>query len=337
MKIITIEEHFSSASIREKIKQASQGGPDGNTIEGKAIQTLINHYLPTNDDIDDVGTRRIEFMDKSGVDMQVISYGSGSPQSISDAATAIQLCEEANNELAALIGKNPTRFAGFATLPVADPNAAALELERTVKHFGFKGVMLAGTHHGHFFDENVYLPIFSKAAELNVPVYMHPGIVNNDVANHYYRNESWPLLVNGIFPASGYGWHMDSGIHVVRMILSGIFDKLPNLQIISGHWGEFVPFFLTRLDSELSRVSSHLKKSIGDYYKNNIYITPSGIFDEPQLKFAIEVLGADRIIYSGDYPYIIDNNTGSFLENSSISLEDKEKIAHLNVEKLLKL
>ncbi|TCC97329.1 amidohydrolase [Pedobacter frigidisoli] len=337
MKIITIEEHFSSAKITEKIKQFRLKNSGGIGSENKGIQTLFNHYLPTNDDIEDVGIRRIDFMDKSGVDMQVISYGGGSPQSLPDPALAIELCREANDELHELIGKNPTRFAGFATLPVADPAAAANELERAVKELGFKGAMLAGTFQGKFFDADIFYPIFAKAAELDVPIYMHPGLIDKNIADYYFKDDRWPELVNSIFPATGYGWHMDSGIHVMRMILSGIFDKLPDLKLISGHWGEFVPFFLSRIDSEISTVATNLQHPFSFYYKNNIYITPSGIFDEAQLGFAITVMGADHIIHSGDYPYLIDNDTRNFLEKAPISDKYKAKIGHLNIEKLLRL
>lgn len=335
MKIITIEEHFSSAKVSEKMKQFQPKNADAE--KDKDVQELIKHYLPTNDDIEDVGARRLKFMDESGIDMQVISYGSGSPQGISDPKIAVELCREANDELAHLIKQNPTRFAGFATLPVADPIAAAAELERAIKVLGFKGALLAGTFQGKFFDELEFFPIFEKAAKLNVPVYLHPGIIDKGVAEHYFKNEKWPKLVNGVFPAAGFGWHMDSGIHVLRMILSGVFDKLPNLKLISGHWGEFVPFFLERLDETLYPEMTHLKRNISEYYKENVYITPSGIFSELQLQFAIAQMGADHIIYAGDYPYLIKKETGDFLKNASISEEDKAKIGHLNVEKLLNL
>ncbi|OIV42606.1 amidohydrolase family protein [Flavobacterium johnsoniae] len=335
MKIITIEEHFSSPKISEKMKQFQPKNSDAE--KDKDVKALIKHYLPTNEDIEDVGARRLKFMDESGIDMQVISYGSGSPQGIADPKMAIELCAEANDELACLIKQNPTRFAGFATLPVADPVAAAAELERAVKDLGFKGALLAGTFQDKFFDDSVFFPIFEKAAHLNVPIYLHPGIIDKKVADYYFKNENWPNLVNGIFPTSGFGWHMDSGIHVLRMILSGIFDKLPNLKLISGHWGEFVPFFLERMDEELGAAASHLKRKISEYYKENVYITPSGIFSETQLQFAIAQVGADHIIYSGDYPYLMKKETGDFLKNASISEEDKAKIGHLNVEKLLNL
>ncbi|MEP6928755.1 MAG: amidohydrolase family protein [Flavobacterium sp.] len=348
MKIITIEEHFNSRNVREKMKQYQSNVLDAG--KAKDMHEMIRHFLPTDDnierilknissddDIEDVGERRIKFMDESGIDMQVISYAGGSPQEIADPVAAVALCKEANDELAGYISQNPTRFAGFAALPLADPISAANELERAVKNLNFKGALLAGTFQGKFFDDAEFFPIFEKAAELNVPIYMHPGIIDKGVADHYFRNENWSKLVNGVFPSAGFGWHMDSGIHILRLILSGVFDKLPNLKLISGHWGEFVPSFLERLDETLYPEITNLKRKISEYYKEHVYITPSGIFSETQLQFAIAQMGADHIIYSGDYPYLINKNTGNFLKNASISEEDKEKIGHLNVEKLLNL
>jgi uncharacterized protein len=138
------------------------------------------------------------------------------------------------------------------------------------------------------------------------------------------------------FASAGYGWHIDSGIAMLRLIASGIFDKLPDLKLISGHRGELVPFFFNRLDDQLGKTLK-LGRKISDYYKSNIYITPSGLFSEAQLKYVIDELGADKIIYSGDFPFLIDNDTRKFLETASISEEDKKKIAYKNAEKLLSL
>lgn len=210
------------------------------------------------------------------------------------------------------------------------------ELNRAVKELGFKGAMLSGTFNGRFFDEPEFLPIFSKAQELNVPLYMHPAIISKSIIEHYYKSDNWSSVASAMFASAGYGWHLDSGIAIVRLIASGIFDKLPGLQLISGHWGELVPFYLNRLDDQLSKTLK-LNRKISDYYKSNIYVTPSGLFSEAQLQFVISEVGADRIIYSGDYPFLIDKNTKGFLETASISKEDKEKIAYRNAEKLLKL
>ena len=335
-KIITIEEHFVLKSISQKVAAFNikqNGGMAPNDTVQKELTAI---GLPTPDDIEDVGERRIKFMDEAGIDMQVLSYGPGSPQNITDKTLAVELCREANNELAHLIKLHPARFAGFAILPVADPKSAAEELNRAMKESGLKGAMLSGTFNGRFFDEPEFLPIFSKAQELNVPLYMHPAIIPKSIAAHYYQSSNWSAVTGAMFASAGYGWHVDSGIAIVRLIVSGIFDKLPGLKLISGHWGELVPFFLNRLDDQLGKTLK-LDRKTSDYYKSNIYITPSGLFSEAQLKYVIEELGADKIIYSGDYPFLIDKGTRQFLERASISREDKEKIGYKNAEKLLSL
>lgn len=334
-KIITIEEHFILKDVSQKVA-AFNIKENGGVVPNDVVQKELMKIGPNNDDIEDVGERRIKFMNESGIDMQVLSYGAGSPQNITDKTLAIELCQEANNELANLIKRHPARFAGFALLPVADPIAAAEELNRAVKDLGLKGAMLSGTFNGRFFDEPEFLPIFSKAQELNVPVYMHPGFISKNIAAHYYQTNNWPAVAGAMFAAAGYGWHLDSGIAIVRLIASGIFDKLPDLKLISGHWGELVPFFLNRLDDQLSKTLK-LDRKISGYYKSNVDITPSGLFSNAQLKYVIEELGADKIIYSGDYPYLIDKNTRLFLETAPISQEAKEKIGYKNAEKLLDL
>ena len=334
-RIITIEEHFVLKDISQKVAAFNikqNGGMSPNDAVQKELMAIV---LPAND-IEDVGERRIQFMDESGIDMQMLSYGAGSPQNITDKALAIELCQQSNNELAHLIKLHPTRFSGFAILPVTDPTAAAEELNRSVKELGLKGAMLSGTFNSRFFDEAEFLPIFSKAQELNVPLYMHPAIIQKDIAAHYYHSNNWPAVAGAMFASAGYGWHVDSGIAIVRLIVSGIFDKLPGLKLISGHWGELVPFFLNRLDDQLGKTLK-LGRKISDYYKSNMYITPSGLFSEAQLKYVIEELGSDKIIYSGDYPFLINKETRQFLERVSISEEDKEKIAYKNAENLLSL
>ena len=335
-KIITIEEHFVLKNISRKVTAFNIKQNGGVVPNDKVHKELMAIGLPTLDDIEDVGDRRIKFMDEAGIDMQVLSYGPGSPQNITDKTLAVELCQEANNELAHLIKLHPARFAGFAILPVADPTSAAEELNRAVKKLGLKGAMLSGTFNGRFFDEPEFQPIFSKAQELKVPLYMHPGIIQKDIAEHYYHSDNWPPVAGAMFASAGYGWHLDSGIAIVRLIASGIFDKLPSLKLISGHWGELVPFFLNRLDDQLGKTLK-LGRKISDYYKSNIYITPSGLFSEAQLKYVIDELGADKIIYSGDYPFLIDKNTRRFIEAASVSREDKEKIGYKNADKLLRL
>ncbi|MDW8848645.1 amidohydrolase family protein [Flavobacterium sp. MMLR14_040] len=335
-KIITTEEHFVLQEISRKVLTFNSSKSTSNLSSIQVQKELMSIVMPNTDAIEDVAELRIKFMDDSGIDMQILSYGAGSPQNITDKILALDLCKQANNELARLIKIHPTRFSGLAVLPMADSIAASEELERSVNLLGLKGAMLSGTYNGRFLDHPEFLPVFYKAQDLNIPLYMHPAPISENIASSYYQSDQWPAIAGAMFAGAGYGWHLDSGIGIIRLIISGIFDKLPALKLISGHWGEMVPFYLNRLDDQLGKTLK-LNRNISEYYKRNIYITPSGLFSEAQLQFAISQVGSDQILYSGDYPFLIDKNTRSFLENASISNEDKEKIGYKNAESLFHL
>jgi predicted TIM-barrel fold metal-dependent hydrolase len=335
-KIITTEEHFALKEISQKVFEFNTSKSTFNASSNQVQKELMSIALPNTNVIEDVAAVRIKFMDDSGIDMQILSYGPGSPQNITDKILALDLCKQANNELAQLIKIHPTRFSGLAVLPMADPIAASKELERSVNVLGLKGTMLSGTYNGRFFDHPEFLPVFYKVQELNIPLYMHPAPISENIASSYYQSDQWPAIAGAMFAGAGYGWHLDSGIGIIRLIISGIFEKLPALKLISGHWGEMVLFYLNRLDDQLGKTLK-LDRKISEYYKSNIYITPSGLFSEAQLQFAISELGSDHILYSGDYPFLIDKNTRGFLENASISIEDKEKIGYKNAESLFDL
>lgn len=333
MKIITIEEHYVSARVNEQLFALQEKEGAKNDLPIGANKSKLD--LAFRAEIEDVAAGRIKFMDENGISMQIVSYDSNGPQGLSP-ELAIPLCQQANDDLAAAVRINPTRFAGFATLPMADPQAAAIELERAV-HQGLVGAMLTGTLNGQFFEDSFFFPVFAKAAELDVPIYMHPSVIAASVSDYYYTSNEWNKLIAMVFAGAGYGWHIDAGIHVVRMILSGIFDKLPNLKLISGHWGEFVPYYLERLDAIFDLTPITLKRKVSEYYKENVYITPSGMFTVPQLQLAIAEVGADHILYSCDYPHNKATDARSFLQSAPISNEDKEKIAYRNAEKLFKV
>lgn len=335
-RVITLEEHFILPDIARQILAELTKENDGKSPISETQRDLMRIVLPTNDDIADVGERRLRFMDEAGVDMQVLSYGAPSPQNLRDTAVAIRLCRAANDELARLIARHPTRFAGFAVLPATAPEAAADELERAVRRLGMKGAMLSGTCNGRFFDAPEFRVIFARAAKLGVPIYLHPATVSPEVARYYYADPRWSGVASAMFATAGYGWHVDSGIGILRLIFSGIFEELPDLQIISGHWGELVPFYLNRLDDQQNK-TLNLPCKISDYFRTNIYITPSGFFSEAQLKYAVETVGVDRILYSADYPFLIDRDTRGFLERAPISSTDKNRIGYENAERLLKL
>ncbi|GKT03838.1 hypothetical protein OKN36_13740 [Furfurilactobacillus sp. OKN36] len=233
MKLITVEEHFESATVTAAIQAAN-----GTTGAVPTMSPEMRHYmqteLPSPALMQDVTSERLAYMDQHGIDMQLLSYGNSSPQNLAP-DVAIPLCKLANDELASVIAANPIRFAGLAVLPVCDPTAAAAELHYAVTKLGLKGVLLKGNYDNRFFDDPFFLPIFQAASDLDVPVYFHPSFIPASVTHHYYENDNWSDLTTGILSSAGFGWHMDVGIQVMRMIVSGLFDKFPNLKLVSGH------------------------------------------------------------------------------------------------------
>lgn len=330
MRIITLEEHFTAQEIIDENNRFRRAQEPSDPELAKFYQSMVL----IGESLTDIEKLRLPFMDRNKIDMQVLSYTSPVADTV-PAAEAVRICRRANDILAARIEEYPGRFAGFATLPFADPNAAADELERCVREYHFCGALVAGQFQGHFYDEAAFFPIFARAAELDVPIHFHPAPVNPKIQSYYFTSESWSSVMAGQFASAGFGWHMDVGIHVVRMILSGIFDKLPNLKFISGHWGELIPAFLERMDSIMTRKFTGLQKNISEYYKEHVYVTPSGIFSKTQLEYMVKLMGAEHILYAVDYPYINSDGAYEFLAGSNLTQDEKELIAHGNAERLL--
>ncbi|HTB13610.1 MAG TPA: amidohydrolase family protein [Bryobacteraceae bacterium] len=341
MKIICLEEHTVDADIARasSTAQTSEAGymaDWGSRVEDKpaAFTDGRPHLVSPKEAVAaarEVGAGRIAAMDQHGIDMQVVSYAS--PSQLAPGSQAVELTRAANDRLAASVHANPKRFAAFATLPWQDPEAAAAELERTVKKLGMVGTLLLGRPGQTFLDDARYEPVLAKLSELNVPIYLHPGFPLPQVREPYYGGLD--KEAGARLSMFGWGWHNEAGIQVIRMILSGKFEQYPDLQVISGHWGEMVPFYLQRMDDTIPREATRLSRSITETYKAHVYVTPSGMLNLPHFEFTYKVLGADRILYSIDYPYLTLTGARDFLENLSISERDKEKIAHGNAEALL--
>ena len=336
MRIITLEEHFADEQLM-RASQAFQPPPTQAQIELQEAFKLATTKLDvTIEELFDVEKYRLPFMDKNRITMQVLSYTAQMGDFV-PAEESVKLCRQSNDILAEVVAKHPKRFAAFAILPMADPEAAAAELERTVKEYNFCGPLLAGQFKGRFYNEAEFFPIFAKAAELDVPVHFHPANVKWDIQSYYYQSDNYSKAIGAVFGGYGFGWHVDVGIHVLRMIFSGIFDKLPTLKIISGHWGETVPAFLDRFDMAFRREVTGLKKNISDYYRANVYLTPSGILSVDQLEYLVKVMGADHILHAVDYPYIKPKGIYEFIADSRLTDEQKELIAHGNAERILHL
>jgi uncharacterized protein len=282
--------------------------------------------------LDDLGEQRLALMDESGVDVQVLSVTTPALHNL-EPEESVTLARRTNDLVAATIAKYRTRFQGFATLPTAAPKEAAAELERAVTRLGLVGTMLCGRTREKNLDHPDFLPLLQTATRLGVPLFVHPQIPQRAVREVYYSGFS--DLIDTAFATFALGWHYEAGIQFVRLILAGVFDKYPDLQIILGHWGEVVLFYLERL-KVLGRVA-HLQRPIADYIRQNLYVTPSGMWSQPYLQRTLELVGPERILFSTDYPYQYrPGGPGrSFIEEAVLSPEQKELFAHGNWERLI--
>lgn len=322
MKIITLEEHFWDPDIRRTL---GGGGLEAPLPQGTS-------YIAPPEVEEDIDAGRIADMDKSSITMQVLSGLGGQ---MLTGADAVPLAQAANNRLAAATAKYPDRFAGFACLPTAEPQAAAEELRRCVEELGFVGTTIFGRTKGKFLDAPEYDVILNAAEDLAVPIYLHPAYPPREVRAANY--DGLDPAVSGRFASAAWGWHQETAVHLLHMILSGVFDRHPRLQIIAGHWGEMIPFYLDRLGEALPRTLTRLERTVGEYMRENVYITPSGMFSQPQLEFCIKVLGIERILFSVDYPFIGNEGAVPFLEQADLTDRERAMIAHENTIKLLKL
>ncbi|MGC2123055.1 MAG: amidohydrolase family protein, partial [Xanthobacteraceae bacterium] len=281
----------------------------------------------------DVDEGRLAEMDAAGIDMQVLSLTSpGAEQS--EAAEAVALARDANDFLADVIKKHPTRYAGLAVLPTAAPDKAAAELEKMVRQQKFVGAVIHGHNRGRYLDNKFFWPILEAAEALNAPIYLHPTPPPQAVIDVSYGG--FAPAVTDMFAASGWGWHIETAVHIVRIILGGAFDAFPKLQFVIGHLGEALPFMLPRLDS-MPMALTKLKQPVSGYLRSNIHYTISGFnFPAGFLDLLLEV-GVDRIMFSADHPYASMTAARAFLEQIPVPAADRERIAHGNAEKLFGL
>jgi len=233
------------------------------------------------------------------------------------------------------VKKFPTRFAGLAALATMVPDKAAAEFERTVKQLGFKGALINGHSRGRYLDDKFFWPIFECAEKLDVPIYLHPTRPPDAVIDAIYSGFS--KEVNYVLGGSGWGWHIETSIHVIRMVLGGVFDRFPKLQIVIGHLGEGLPFMLPRLDRNFPPALTKLQRGFADYLRQNVHYTFGGFnFPATFLDLLLEV-GVERIMFSVDHPYGSMAAARAFLEQIPVSAADRERIAHGNAEKLFKV
>jgi predicted TIM-barrel fold metal-dependent hydrolase len=324
MRTITLEEHFVSPGFL--------AGP------GKDFMEQIRNRGPRGvricEQLQDVGDQRIAEMDAAGIDMQVLSLNSPGVEQ-AEAAQQLSIAAESNDFLAEAVKKNPRRFAAFAALATAAPDKAAEELDRRVRQQGFKGTLINGHTRGRYLDDKFFWPILECAEALNVPIYLHPTVPPKAVVEASFGGFS--PSVTAMFASAGWGWHIETAIHLIRMILGGVFDRYPKLQVVIGHLGEGIPFMLPRLDKNLTKEATKLDRPLGAYLRENVHYTFGGFnFAATFLNLLLEV-GVERIMFSVDHPYGSMAEARAFLQHLPVSEADRERIAHGNAEKLLGL
>jgi hypothetical protein len=283
----------------------------------------------------DLDDRRIADMDAARIDVQVLSLTSPGVEQL-EAAEAVALARETNDRLADAVRRHPSRFAGFAALPTAAPETAADELERTVREHSFNGACINGHVRGRYLDDPFFWPILERAEALRVPLNLHPTLPPQPVIAASYTGNFAPEVTRGLAMAA-WGWHIETAIHVLRLILGGAFDRYPSLQLVIGHLGEALPFMLPRLDRGLPPQMTKLDRPISTYLRENVHYTFSGLnYTATFLDLLLEV-GVDRIMFSADYPYSSMMEARTFLDQLPVSPADKQRIAHGNAERLLRL
>jgi predicted TIM-barrel fold metal-dependent hydrolase len=318
---ITLEDHFAAPETLE-----------GSPYAGRPIWEALRTRLTDFGD-------RLRLMDRAGIEIMVLSVNGPGIHSIYDAAHAVETARRVNDHLAEQVRKRPDRFAGFAALPMQDPEEAALELQRSVKDLGFKGALVHGfSQLGSadtvvYYDLPQYRAFWKVVEELGVPFYLHP---RNPLPRRspIYEGHSWLYGPTWAFGA-------ETAVHALRLIGSGLFDDCPRLNIVMGHFGEGLPFYLWRIDNHSRWMNERhryaAQKTVGEYFRANFHVTTSGHLSTPALKHAIAELGADRIMFSADHPFEDLLEAAQWFDAVEMAETDKLKIGRGNAIKICRL
>lgn len=331
LRTITLEEHFVTPEFMEGPGQQIRAQAEA----AKAHPEVAAGLARLIDQLCDIGEYRIAEMDAAGIDMQVLSLTSPGVEQL-EAREAVPMARQVNDRLAEAVQKHPDRLAGFAALPVANPAAAADELERTIREHGFKGALINGHSRGRYLDDAFFWPILERAEALQVPIYLHPTPPPQPVIEVSYSGNYSPVVAN-LLSTAAWGWHIDTALHVLRIILSGAFDRFPRLQLVIGHLGETLPYMLPRLDLGLPPQVTGLQRPVSAYLRENVYYTFSGFNYTPSFIDLLLQVGVERVMFSADYPYSSMAQARAFLDQLPVSPADKERIAHATAESVFKI
>ena len=335
---IATEEAFAPPEMLEiyrKILGKGDADPGFQGLMGfymSSPSARAQHIMRCLTDLDQL---RIQHMDECGIDKQVIALTAPGLQAM-DKSTAVAFAQIANDQLADAIRRHPTRFVGMIAVAPQDPTAAAKEIERGVSSLGMNSVIINSHTHGEYLSDPKFWDIFAAAQAHDVPIYLHPNSLPKNMIQSFQE-----CGLDGAI----YGFGVETGLHAMRIITAGVFDRFPKLKMIIGHMGEALPFWMYRLDyMHRATVASQrydsmkpIKKKPSDYLRENFYITNSGVAWEPAIKFSQAVLGVDRVLYAMDYPYQHQLDEVVALDNMAMSAEDKKKFFQTNAETVFKI
>ncbi len=330
MRTIALEEHFNVPSLVARIPPdviRRRGFPSHEQVPEGNLRA--QQHLPG------LGDARLADMDAAGITTQVLSVA-GPGADLLPPAEGVPWARELNDTLARAVAAHPGRYAGFAHLPMTAPAAAADELERAVTQHGFVGTMVNGTTDGKFLDDPSFEPILARAERLGVPIYLHPNIPPEPVRQAYYGG--LPPTMGFLLSIAGFGWHAETAIHVLRLIFSATLERHPNLKLIIGHMGEFLPMTMARTTgNSQGETAKYMSRTVAQQLQEQVYVTTSGQFTLPPLQALIATFGIDHVLFSIDYPFSPNAKGRALLDSLPLAVADVEKIAHGNADRLLKL
>lgn len=329
-RIIAVEEHFATHRYIEVA-----GGLDvwsGDALELQQMRSPYGASAWMTEHLSDIPTR-LAVMDASGTDVALLSLNPPGVQAYEPVAAATALVESANDEMAEVVRAHPSRFAGLGAVAPQDPQHAATEIERIMGPLGFAGLMICSHTHGQYLDEPMFEPLLAAAEAHGATIYLHPRMPTPQMIGPYQ---------NYGMTAAVWGYQADAGTHAVRLMLSGTLDRHPGLRFVLGHLGEGLPFWMQRIDNRYAFAHKAAAKALGlptleltpsEYLQRNFAITTSGMDDEAALRFCLERLGEDSILFAIDYPYEDSDAATQFLRSASIPESARAKISHTNAER----
>jgi predicted TIM-barrel fold metal-dependent hydrolase len=319
MKVVGLEEHYVTPDVVKAWEK----------LDARWRDPVVERTAAIRQRLLDVGDQRFAAMDDAGIDVQVASLTTPGLWNL-DAADARALQVDCNDQLADAVRAHPGRLQGFATLAAPDPDAAADELRRAVTTLGFNGALMFSRVRGVPIDDPSFWPVFEAAEHLRAPLYLHPQTPPRAVREAYYSG--FDDVISDAFATHGVGWHYDAGVQLLRLILAGVFDRFPDLQVILGHWGETLLFFLERID-RMADVAN-LQRPVSEYVRSNVFVTPGGVFSTRYLRWAVEVIGADRIMFAADYPFVPTDGGVARRFLDELNDETRVKVASGNWDRL---